>query len=202
MSRSTSFLPRAALALTALATLAGCASQRLPEYVSARNTLTYMHRANYPTIAVRPFAAREVDSLWFGDCYVTRGRNHDTPPLPPKAYAGYIRDALAHEIRVAGKLADEDKAAVTLSGKIDRITVSRKLPYKAYWNIRLTLTASTGGSLTREIHYRYDGDGIYGVSACKNTAAAFGPAVRMLVQQVLVSREFATLVGRSVASGD
>ena len=183
----------ALIAIVALA-LGGCAVQRLPQYDTSRDTLTFLHRSHYPTIALGPFEGREINSLWFDDCSVIGGRDKKkAPELKPVAYAAYIRNALAREMAVAGKYS-ETNPAVTISATIDRFTVSRKLPFRAYWNIGMTFTSSNGVTARKSVSYEFDGDGIYGPASCRNAAAAFGPAVGQLVSTVIRSPEFAAMV--------
>lgn len=172
--------------------LAGCAKQPLPEYVTSRDTLTYLHRSQYGSVAIEPFKTRRVDSYWFSNCDVVEGARKARTKANPETYGRYIRGALARELAIAGKYSEENPAT-TITGTVEHLSVSRLPPYRGFWNIQLALHAPNKATVRKRVKFEFDADGLIGPSACRSAIAAFAPAVQKLVSDIVTSPEFAAM---------
>ncbi len=104
------------------------------------------------------------------------------------SYAGYIRKALIDEMKIAGVY--DNSGIVTLTGSVDKLAFSS---INSFWDINLTVTSSTGRYVSVVEHYRFPGSWT-GVSACKNVADSFFPAVQDLLQKLIASPGFLALI--------
>ena len=103
-------------------------------------------------------------------------------------FAAYIRKALVDELKVAGLY--NETSAVTLTGEVDKLAFSSTV---GSWDIGLVVTSSNGKSLAVEEHYSFP-TAFAAVNACKRVADAYAPAVQDLIQKLVSSPAFRSLI--------
>lgn len=106
-----------------------------------------------------------------------------------KTPAQFIHDALEEELFL-GK-AYSDTARDVISGHVDEIKFSSVSP--ANWEIALTLSSSTGTSYQTKAKFDFD-TSWDAISACKNVADAFSPAVQETLKKAVSDGRFKALM--------
>lgn len=103
--------------------------------------------------------------------------------------AEFIRQALQQELFTAGIYSS--KSPVTITGNLDSLSFSSVSP--ADWEITLTLSSNNGASyqVTDKHHFDTSWDAI---SACKNVADAFVPAVQEAINKAVKDPRFKSLL--------
>lgn len=117
------------------------------------------------------------------------------PIAPPDSmsFEAYIQKALADELKVAGKF-DEKTPKITLSGVVEQLSFSSSRGLTGgSWDIGLRVTSSNGKTTYVSEHYEFN-SGFVADTACKQTAEAYFPAVQNLIEKLVKSPEFLTLV--------
>lgn len=172
---------RHALLLLAGLFLAGCESYSAPRYgVSADDVVAL--RAMAPTkVKVGPFTEPKQS---VGGCRmagpITAGDG--------MGFAAYIGKALSDELKVAGLY--DDSAPVTLTGTIDNLAFSSSV---AFWDIALTVRSSNGKSVSVNEHYEFPSS-FTAAAGCQRVANAYFPAVQDLLQKLVKSPDFRSLL--------
>lgn len=109
------------------------------------------------------------------------------------SHAGYIRRALADELKVAGAYSNQP-ARITLTGDLAAIDSSSGLgSSKGRWSMTLNLRSSNGATMTVTNDYNFR-SGFSAPAACNNVAQAFVPAVQDLIGAAIANPAFAALV--------
>jgi hypothetical protein len=117
------------------------------------------------------------------------------PIAPPDnlTFEGYIQKALADELKVAGKYNDATPR-VTLNGIVDQLAFSSSRSLTGgSWDIGLKINSSNGKSAYVSEHYEFN-SGFIADTACKQTAEAYLPAVQDLIQKLVKSPDFKSLI--------
>lgn len=117
------------------------------------------------------------------------------PIAPPdsKSFEAYIQEALADELKVAGKF-DEKTPKITLSGAVEQLAFSSSRGLTGgTWDIGLRVHSSNGKSSYVAEHYEFN-SGFGAETACKQTAEAYLPAVQNLIGKLVKSPEFVALI--------
>ena len=117
------------------------------------------------------------------------------PIAPPDnmSFEGYIQNALADELKVAGKF-DGKSPTVTLNGIVEQLSFSSSRGITGgTWDIGLKVISSNGQSTYVSEHYEFK-SGFIADTACKQTAEAFLPAVQDLIGKLVKAPEFKSLV--------
>ena len=116
-----------------------------------------------------------------------------TPPDWNFSFEGYVQNALAEELRAAGKY--DDAAKVTLSGAVEKLYFSTTTHGMSggVWDIALRVTSSNGKSVLVSEHYEFDTSSM-GVLACSQAKDAYHPAVQNLIYKLVKSKNFKSLV--------
>lgn len=117
------------------------------------------------------------------------------PIAPPDSmsFEAYIQNALADELKVAGKF-DEKTPKVTLSGAIEKLEFSSARGLTGgSWDIGVKVSSSNGKSTFISEHYEFN-SGFIADTACKQTAEAYLPAVQNLIGKLVKAPEFKSLV--------
>ena len=105
----------------------------------------------------------------------------------------YINDALSQELKIAGLL-DNNSPRIVLSGKFKKIEFSSTHKgFDGFWKYILTINSSNGNSLVVEESYEFD-TSFFGGTACRKTAEAFMPSVQVLINKIVNSNEFISLL--------
>lgn len=117
------------------------------------------------------------------------------PLAPPDgmSHTAYIKKAFEDELKVAGVYAAA-APRITISGTVNKLEFSsaRQL-LGGSWDIDLSLASSNGKSMHVVEHYEFD-SGYAAVTACKQTAEAYFPAVQDLIGKAVRAPEFKSLL--------
>jgi hypothetical protein len=176
------FLTCAVLALG----LVGCSTYMPQRYSIAADNNVALKGLGADNIAVGPFTkSGQFDNF-------CRGAGPISPP-DDVGFEGYIRKALADELKVAG-IYKEKAPGVTLTGNVDQLSFSSARGLTGgSWDVGLTLRSSNGRSMSSSEHYEFN-SGFAADTACKQTAEAFLPTVQNLIGKIVQASEFKTLV--------
>jgi hypothetical protein len=108
---------------------------------------------------------------------------------PGKTLSQYISDAFQEELFMA-KVYSPDAPNV-IKGTIKNLSFSSVSP--ANWDITMAVESNNSPGYTVTSKYAFD-TSFDAISACKNVADAFGPAVQDLLKQVVTHPQFGSLV--------
>ncbi len=107
---------------------------------------------------------------------------------PGKSLSTYIKEAFQEELFLAQ--AYDTGAPVTLEAKIEKLSFSSVSP--ANWEITMRVNSNKSPGYSVSVKYNYD-TSFDAISACKNVADAFSPAVQELLRQVVSHPQFPQL---------
>lgn len=108
-----------------------------------------------------------------------------------ESYASYIKKALSDELKMAGVYSED--SPLVLRGQINKLDFSSD---QGFWEIHLLLMSSNNkGALYKE-KYLYQ-TGFDGNVACRQTAQTFAPAVQNLINKIVTSQEFKSLIDKN-----
>jgi hypothetical protein len=167
-------------------TLSACDTMVAPRYsISADNNIA-LKSVGAAAITMADFTGpADFDNLCrtMGPVHVPDGLTHTQ----------YLKKAFEDELKIAGIYADK-MPRVTLSGEVTRLEFSSTRAITGgSWTIDLLLRSSNGQTMKASEYYEFD-SGFTALTACKQTAEAYAPAVQNLIGKVVRSQEFATLV--------
>lgn len=108
---------------------------------------------------------------------------------PGKTMSTFIKEAFQEELFLAQ--AYDTNAPVTIEGRIEKLAFSSVSP--ANWEIAMRVSSNKSPGFTVAVKYNYD-TSFDAISACKNVADAFSPAVQELLRQVVSNPQFMQLV--------
>lgn len=175
-----------AVSAASIMLLAGCSttSGGTPYKASTHNVISIQEQAGGAKVRLMDFttAAGVSESPWCranGPISIGSGK---TP-------AQFIHDALQEELFMAQ--AYSPSASTIVSGRLDELSFSSVSP--ANWVISLTLSSSTGASYQTKNTYEYETSWA-AISACKNVADAFAPAVQDTLKKAISDARFKTLI--------
>lgn len=117
------------------------------------------------------------------------------PIAPPDgmSFEAYIQNALADELKVAG-IFDKQSPKVTLTGIVDQLAFSSSRGLTGgSWDIGLRVNSSNGKYILVSEHYEFN-SGFNAITACKQTAEAYLPAVQNLIGKLVKSPDFKGLL--------
>ena len=114
--------------------------------------------------------------------------------LPDGAtFGGYMKSAFIKELQTAKAYA-ESAGKVTINADIMKLSFSSSDNLTdGNWSFDILFTSSNGSSYRVQDTYRFS-SGFDGLTACNNTANAYGPAVGQLLGKAFSSLEFARLL--------
>ena len=107
---------------------------------------------------------------------------------PGKKLSTYIKEAIQEEMFAAQIYSPTSPNIVT--GSIEKLAFSSVSP--ANWEISLRLASSGATGYSVSTKYNFD-TSFDAISACKNVADAFAPAVQELIKQAVAHPEFKNL---------
>lgn len=173
-----------AFGLLALTSLNGCSttSNTVPYDPTPTSTLTIQEasndgaaKVNFLQVDAAPGAIEGLTCRAMGDIDVTAGKE-------PEAF---VLEAFQEELMEAG--AFSTRAPVSIRGTIDAMKFSSVSP--ASWTLGITLSGSNGVrySVLTDYTFKSSWDAI---SACRNVANAFTPAVQDLVLKAVSHPQF------------
>lgn len=108
---------------------------------------------------------------------------------PGKTMSTFIKEAFQEELFLAQ--AYDSDAPVKIEGVIEKMSFSSVSPANWELSMRLSSNKSPGYSVT--VKYNYD-TSFDAISACRNVADAFSPAVQELLRQVVSNPQFTQLI--------
>jgi hypothetical protein len=116
---------------------------------------------------------------------------------PPKdeTFPQYVQQALSTELQAIEGVGKNP--SVVLSGAFEQLSFI-STPPKGRWDISLRITSSNGETALVATHYEFE-SALSGITACKQTAEAYLPAVQSLIGTLLKSPEFKELISPSSA---
>ncbi|WP_353191067.1 hypothetical protein [Pandoraea pnomenusa] len=109
---------------------------------------------------------------------------------PGKTLPQYIKEALQEELFLAQAY---DTKGPAIEGSIDELSFSSVAP--ANWKISMTVKSAKSAGYKVSVNFPFE-TSFTAISACKNVADAFGPAVQELLKQVVTNPQFATVAGK------
>jgi hypothetical protein len=104
---------------------------------------------------------------------------------PGKTIRQYIKEALQEELLLANSY--DPASTIVIEADIDELSVSSVAP--AAWNVGLRVRSNKSQGYRVAGNYKFD-TSFTAVSACKNTADAFGPAVQELIKKIVEDQGF------------
>ena len=107
---------------------------------------------------------------------------------PGKTLSQYIKEAFQEELFMARVYSPS--APAVINGTIKSLNFSSVSP--ANWSITMAVNSNKSAGYTVSVNYPFN-TSWDAMSACKNVANAFGPAVQELLKQVVTHPQFATL---------
>jgi hypothetical protein len=164
--------------VVAALTLAACDTFTAAPYgISPDNNLALKTALGDQNVAVGPFTMQaQVDN----SC-----RAAGPIRLPSDVtFEAYIQKAFTDELKLAGRY--DPQSPVTLTGKVTELSFSST---SGSWDIALTLDSSNGKTSSASEHYEFH-TSYSAVSACRNVADAFQPAVQALIAKVVAAPNF------------
>ena len=108
---------------------------------------------------------------------------------PGKTLPTYIKEAFQEELFMAQVYSPN--APTVIDGRLEKLSFSSISP--ASWEITLSVKSNVSPGYTVSAKYPFD-TSYTAMSACKNVADAFGPAVQDLIKQVVTHPQFGSLV--------
>lgn len=108
---------------------------------------------------------------------------------PGKTMSTFIKEAFQEELFLAQ--AYDTNAPVKIDGKIEKMSFSSVSP--ANWEISMRVSSNKSPGYAVAVKYNYD-TSFDAMSACRNVADAFSPAVQELLRQVVSNPQFNQLV--------
>ena len=108
---------------------------------------------------------------------------------PGKPITTYIKEAFQEELFLAQ--AYDTNASTIIEARIEKLAFSSVSP--ANWEITMRVSSNKSAGYSVSVKYNYE-TSFDAISACKNVADAFSPAVQELLRQVVVNPQFPQLV--------
>lgn len=109
---------------------------------------------------------------------------------PGKTIPQYVKEAFEEELFMAQAY---DVKGPAIQGRIEELSFSSVSP--ANWTIRMFVKSPSSPGYEVSVKYQFDTSWT-AMSACKNVADAFGPAVQSLLKQVVTNPQFSALAGK------
>lgn len=109
-----------------------------------------------------------------------------------KTPSQFIHDALQEELFLAQVYSNS--ANTVISGRVEEAKFSSVTP--ANWEITLTLSSNTGATYQTKARYEFDSSW-NAMSACKNVADAFAPAVQETLKRAISDARFRSLFAKN-----
>ncbi|PVX61111.1 hypothetical protein [Paraburkholderia unamae] len=109
---------------------------------------------------------------------------------PGKTIPQYVKEAFEEELFMAQAY---DVKGPAIQGRIEELSFSSVSP--ANWTIRMFVKSPSSPGYEVSVKYPFDTSWT-AMSACKNVADAFGPAVQSLLKQAVTNPQFSALAGK------
>ena len=178
---------KVAIVIATVALLAGCSTTNsIPYKASTSNVITIQNtlKASNTKVTLGTFSmgsgvTEELLCRLMGPVKVA----------PGKTLSAYIKEAFQEELFLAQ--AYDTNASVKIEGQIEKLAFSSVSP--ANWEISMRVSSNKSPGYTVAVKYNYD-TSFDAISACRNVADAFAPAVQELLRQVVTNPQFNQLV--------
>ena len=174
------------IALTSAVILSGCSTTNsIPYKVSTANVIKMQEvlKASGKTINVGTITT--ADGVSESPMCRLMG---PVKVAPGKSTTQYIADALQEELFLAQVY--DTTAKTSLSATVTDLSFSSVYP--ATWTIGMNVSSNNGTAYSVKTEYEFN-TSWDAVSACKNVADAFGPAVQDLIGKIVNAPEFGQL---------
>ncbi len=177
----------AACALMLATALSGCeTTNSIPYKASVTNVISIQQtlqekgkKVSIGTISLAPGVEESPLCRLMGPVVVAPGKTLPT----------YIKEAFQEELFMAQVYSPN--APTVIDGRLEKLSFSSISP--ANWEITLSVKSNVSDGYTVSAKYPFD-TSYTAMSACKNVADAFGPAVQDLIKQVVTHPQFGALV--------
>lgn len=111
-----------------------------------------------------------------------------TPQGEP--FSEYIKEALLSELKMAGVY--DKNSDLKISGNVNKVYGSSMFG-NAYWEINVTVTSTTGKSITVNTKRDYPSSYL-ATTACNNMGTSFSPTIKQLIGEIINHKDFPTLL--------
>jgi len=173
-----------------------CTTPAPPEYTVSRDSLFYLQQLSPSKVTVDSVigVAGENTEVPIPRSLLVCSADFENDPTIRAST--YIESALTKELAGAG-LYSQDIGATRITGIIERLSISRDVPFRGEWGITLRLRSSNGAQLVVSEDHRFDVGSVAGKTVCRRAIENFEPAVRALLEQALRSNQFPALMAPS-----
>ena len=168
-----------------LLTLASCETTSTRPYQASTDNVMKFQRVISETGNKVNLGYFSNDSNPLGMCRL----NGPVDVSPGKTIAQYIKEAMQTELLMAQ--AYDESSAVTINAQLNDLNFSSVSPAK--WTFELALSSNVSSGYTVSSSYNFK-TSYSAVSACRNVADAFGPAVQDLIKEVISHPGFKALI--------
>lgn len=176
---------RGAVWLTlALMSLTGCDTYATSRYSINADSVVALRQFNGRTVNVGAFTAATPGQSEIVCRAVGPIKTPDGEP-----FSEYVRKALVDEMKIAGIF--NPTAPISITGRLEQADFGSS---SGTWLLTLTLTSNNGATLTESETYKFT-TSFAAVTACREAANAFMPAVQNLVGRAVRNPSFQRLVG-------
>src|SRR4051794_1706781 len=174
---------RTGLLLFALGFMAGCDTYAAARYSISADSVMAQRQLGGQTVNVGTFTAAVPGQSEIVCRAVGPIKTPDGQP-----FSEYVRKALIDEIKIAGIFSEN--APATITGRLNEAMFSS---VAGTWTLALTLTSNNGQSITEVETFSFTSS-FAAVTACREAANAFMPAVQNLVVRLVRNPGFRRLV--------
>jgi len=186
MKKSTVFISAKAILVSGILLTAGCSTTNsIPYKASTGNVIAIQQsleaqdkQVSVGEVSMAPGVEEAPTCRLMGPVKVA----------PGKSLAQYIKDAFIEELFMAKAYSPKSKSII--NAKIEKIEFSSVSP--ATWDITMSVGSSSFSGYSVSVNYGFD-TSWDAISACKNVANAFGPAVQALLGKVVTHPDFTKL---------
>lgn len=168
----------------ALLLLAGCDTYATSRYSINADSVMALRQFNGRTVNVGAFTAAAPGQSEIVCRAVGPIKTPDGEP-----FSEYVRKALVDEMKIAGIYSPT--APISITGRLEQADFGST---SGTWTLALTLASSNGATLTENETYKFT-TSFAAVTACREAANAFMPAVQNLVARAVRNPSFQRLIG-------
>jgi len=184
-------LKKACLILASTAALVACSTTNaVPYKASTSNVMTIKNVLATDGIKVRISSITAAPGVNEHPTCRMMGKVNVAPGKSP---AQYIKEAFEEELFLAQAYSPED--GVSIKGEIQFLDFSSVSP--ADWQIKMNVSSENSPGYSVEVKYQYQ-TSWDAISACKNVANAFGPAVQELIKNIVRHPQFKELTTNTI----
>jgi hypothetical protein len=172
------------LSIVSVLALAGCDTLAATRYSINADNVVNLRQYNGGSVNVGSFTSATPGQ---SEIMCRAAGPIKTPDGEP--FSEYVKKALLDEMKIAGIY--NQNAPITLSGRLEQTELNS---VSGKWILVLSVTSSTGGSLTESEAFNFT-TSFAAIVACREAATAFMPAVQNLIGRIIRNPEFRRLMG-------